>query len=88
MPKKTMVGLAEQLDDAGINNKKIVELQMDFTLPPPIYAYHITVKPEKTQRTIKLVKEINRHRDGIEVVSVEGNRYVVSGASIKYYVEE
>lgn len=88
MSKKTMVGLGEQLDDAGITNKKIVELQMDFTLPPPIYGYHLTTKAERAARTIKVVKELRRHKDGIEVESVEGNIYVISKSSIKYYVEE
>lgn len=69
-------------------NKKIVELQMDFTLPPPIYGFHLTINPAKVGRTIKLVKELRRHKDGIEVESVEGNIYVIAHSSVKYYVEE
>ena len=69
-------------------DKKIVELLLDFTLPPPIYGYHLTTNSEKEQRTIKFVKQINRHADGMEVISVEGNRYVISNSSIKFYVEE
>ena len=68
--------------------KTIVELQMGFSLPPPIYGFHLTTKPEQANGTIKMVRELNRHPDGVEVVSIEGNRYVVSRASIKFYVEE
>lgn len=69
-------------------DKKIVELVIDFTMPPPIYGYHLTTNKGKEQRTIKFVKEINRHRDGLEVISEEGNRYVIATSSIKFYVED
>jgi hypothetical protein len=86
MSKKenTMLGLTEQIGQV----KKIVELQMDFTLPPPIYGFWVTTQPEKTNRQIKLVKSLEHHHHGIEVESVEGNKYVIAHSSVKYYVEE
>jgi len=92
MPKKNedtqMLGLKEQLDSAGYKNKKIVELQLDFTLPPPVYGFHVTLNPAQAQRTIKLVREINTHPNGLEVVSIEGTRWVVAWSSVKFFVEE
>lgn len=88
MSKKSMTGLSEQLEHGGVTNKKIVELLLDFTLPPPVYGYHLTTNRDKEQRTIKFVTEINRHPDGLEVISVEGNRYVIATSSIKFYVED
>ena len=83
-----MLGGDEQLETVVQNKmmqdnkeKTIVELQMGFSLPPPIYGFHLTTKPEQANGTIKMVRELNRHPDGVEVVSVEGNRYVVSRAS-------
>lgn len=68
-------------------DKKIVELQLDFTLPPPVYGYHLTTDSSKAQRTIKLVSGLERHKDGIEVV-VGDTRWVVAWSSVKFYVEE
>ena len=68
-------------------DKKIVEVQLDFTLPPPIYGFHLTVDPSKAQRTIKLVNALERHKDGIEVILPE-HRFVVAWSSVKFYVEE
>ena len=86
--EKVMSGLDEQLTAHGIVSKSISELHIDFTLPPPIYGYHLTTRVERTNKQIKLVSELNRHKDGIEVVSTEGNRYVIAHSSVKYYVEE
>jgi hypothetical protein len=69
-------------------NKNIIELQMDFTLPPPIYGYHLTIDPTKAGRQIKVVKEISKHPDGFQVVALEGNTYIISHSSIKFYIEE
>jgi hypothetical protein len=69
-------------------NKNIVELQMDFTLPPPIYGYHLTTDPTKAGRQIKVVKEILQHPHGMEVIGTEGNKYIISHSSIKFYIEE
>jgi len=88
MSKKSMIGLQETLEDAGYMGKRINEAQLDFTLPPPIYGYHLTTNPEGGGRQIKVVKAIHPHPHGIRVVALEGQEYIVSWSSIKFYREE
>lgn len=69
-------------------DKKIVELHLDFTLPPPIYGYHVTTDSNRVGRTTKLVGDIKELPRGYSITSVEGNKINVSNASVKYWVEE
>ena len=61
------------------------ELHIDFTVPPPIYGDHLTIIPERAQRTVKLVSKIECDDGIFFVTSVEGVTYAIPQARVKFF---
>lgn len=68
--------------------KTVYELLIDFTLPPPIYGYHLTTHPWRAERTIKLVKSIGKVEGGIIVTALTEETYIIPAPRVQYWREE
>jgi len=64
------------------------EVLLDFTLPPPIYGYHLTIVPDREERTIKLVKRLDMSSGYLTVEAKEGQVYTIPPYRIKYWRNE
>lgn len=73
---------------ANEKDKTIVEILLDFTLPPPVYGFHLTTKGDAVSRTLKGVRSIEPHPHGVLITGHEGGSWVINHSSIKYWVEE
>ena len=77
----------EMAEMTEATKKKICTLHMDFILPIPIYKDVVTVG-EPDSKNVCRVKEINWHESGIEVVALEGKKWVIPLTKVRYMIEE
>ena len=65
--------------------KEIIEVQLSFTLPPPIYIDHITTAPYLVNKSIKLVKSLLIEGDTLQIEAIEGQVYNVPLSQVRYW---
>ena len=68
--------------------KKISEVILTGVIPPPIYGDHLTTNPSKASKTVKLVKDILRVKEGLQIIAADGSCWIATHAGIKFYCEE
>lgn len=64
------------------------EAQLAFTLPPPVYGYHLSTDAGAASKQIKIVSSILDVPGGIKITALTGEAWVVPTAQIKFLVEE
>ena len=82
--------LEQMIDAATIKELKISQ---EATLPPPLYGYHFTIIPERSEevlaKQIKVVKSIAKMEDGtVVIVDNLGNKYHTPHHNVLWYKYE